>query len=305
MARVALSALFFSSVVGFVACSSSDDGGARPNANGASNSGATGGSGGSNAGSGGSSGTSTTTAGTSSGGSGGSGVTAFTCAGTALTSPEITDFTTLGAMNTWGAAPGATGGLFVYPPAMTVDTSAGNMTVSGNVADYSGFGVYFNACSDASAFDGLSFDISGNVGPSAKLKLSLQTHSDYPVDSVNMKGGCVYTSEATKHTECVPPSVTVDIPEGGGTLTVAWADFAAGKPVVTADPSEIIGIQLAFSWAGATDTAYDVEASLDNVHFLGDEVPGGGGAGGADGAAGAGSSTGGADSGLGGAGGAG
>jgi hypothetical protein len=77
------------------------------------------------------------------------------------------------------------------------------------------------------------------------------------------------------------PSVALDIPEGGGTLSVAWADFAGGKPVMTADASEIIGIQLAFSWAGATDTAYDVDVSLDNVHFLGDEVPGGGGAGGA------------------------
>ncbi len=301
MARLALSLVVFSSVVGFAACSDGTSGGSRPDPQATGNTGNTGKGGSSTGGTGsstGGTGSSTGGTGSSTGGTGSStgGTTSasgFTCAGTQLTSAEITDFTTMGAMNTWGAAPALSGGVFVYPPAMTVDTSAGVLNVSGSVADYSGFGLWFTACSDATAFDGISFDISGNVGTSAKITVALQTHSDYPINTVDMKGGCAFASAATQYTDCVYPTVTKDVPEGGGTVTVAWSEFAGGKPVATGDASEIVGIQWSFAWAMGS-TAYPIDVDVDNVHFLGDTVgaggagPGEGGAGPGEGGAGGG-----------------
>jgi hypothetical protein len=177
----------------------------------------------------------------------------------------------------WGAAPGLTGGLFVYPePALSLDASDGSMMVGGEVADYSGFGVWFTSCIDASAYSGLSFDISGDVGPSATIKIGLQTNGDFPVDVLGMKGACTFATEATKYTECVTPIVAKDVPESGGTITVAWSEFAGGKPVATADPSEIVGIEWSFSWAGPSDTAYEADVTVDNLRFLGEDSGGGG-----------------------------
>ena len=72
---------------------------------------------------------------------------------------SIADFDTPpedGAMYEWGSADkGDTdfwGGTFTYPEAVELSFDDGALTAAGNVANYSGFGLYVTTCADASAF---------------------------------------------------------------------------------------------------------------------------------------------------------
>lgn len=213
--------------------------------------------------------TSATTATSSgSGTSSSSGGNAFTCAGVMPPAAgTITDFTTVDAMGNWGMGAFA-GGIFNYPAAITADDKAMALHASGMVADYSGFGMYFNTCTDASAFKGVQFDIKGNAGKSGMVTLSIQTNETSPIDPVNMKGACMFSSPATEYTDCVPPSAQVAVTAGGATVKVMFAATAGGKPVAVASPNQLLGLQWSFAWAGPGDTPYAADVTVDNVQFI-------------------------------------
>jgi len=264
----------------FIACGGDDDGGSSNNGSGGSTSKAgsssTAGSAGTSTSAGGTTSTGgTSSAGSSAGGTGGS-ASGFACANTAVSAASVTDFSDIGETGTWGTGD-VSGGTFLYPEGdLTADYSGSSFKVSGEVGDYAGFGIWFAGCLDASSYDSISFDVTGDVGAAATLTIGLQINSDQPIDTTNMKGSCAFTSEATKYSECVIPVATVDVPAGGGTVTVPFSEFAGGKPVATSDGSELLGIQWSFAWA-AGDTAYNVDVTIDNVTFGGPGSGSGGG----------------------------
>ncbi len=309
------------------ACSSSDDSSTpsgTAGATGTAGKSGTGGTGTGTAGTGtgtagtgtGTAGTGTGTAGTGagtagSGAGGGSGSGAYACAGTKPTAALITDFSDLVAgtaanagQYTFGGTNAVSGGTFSYQTgALTYTTSAMSLEVAGMVKDYDGFGLYFGTCVDASAYTGVSFNIKGNVGTSGKILFSFQTNADTGINSTTMKGACPVTPPAdpnNDYAECHFGQIPVTVPAGGGVVTVKFSDSTGGLPVAGVDGRDLLGLQWAFNWAGATDTPYAADVTVDDVMFVGGTGTGTGGAGGT-GAGGASGGTGGAAAGTGGA----
>jgi hypothetical protein len=297
-------------VSAFAACSSEDT--SNPN-NGNNN------TGGSSAGSGtagtapkagttsttggsGTAGSGTAGSGTSGSGTAGSGGAAnnFPCAGTKPAAPLITEFadltpnaTSAGQFNFTAGVPGGT---FAYQPAaLTVTNPTGTLNVKGNIAAYDGFGVYFTSCTDASAYTGVSFNIKGNAGPTGKLSFRFQTNANTAVDQVNKKGACVVPAgTADPYPLCHAAMFDITVTPGGSVVEVKFSDAAGGAPVATVDGKDIIGLEWAFPWMGAADTAYDADVTVDDIKFIGGGNTGGTGGGGGGGAGGGGGSGGGA-----------
>ena len=298
------------------ACSSAGDdtgggGNGNNNKSGSSNGGSP--SGGGTPGSGGSgtsgsatagSGTSgSATAGSSAGGAGGA--SSASCAAMKPTGSLITEFMDLmpNAMNAgqFTFTAGLPGGTFAYQPMVFTLTDATDaLNIKGNVKNYDGFGVYFGACMDASAYDGVSFSIKGNAGPTGKLSFRFQSNANMPVNAVAKKGACVVPAgTADPYPLCHDATFDITVVPAGSVVSVKFSDVMGGVPVATVNGKDLVGIELAFPWAGATDTAYDIDVTLDDIKFTGGSAGGTGGAGG--GGAGGGGAGGGGTAGTGGA----
>ena len=228
-----------------------------------------------------------TTAGTGTGGSGGA--TGTACAGTKPAAALITEFADLtpNAMNAgqFTFTLGVPGGTFAYQKGVfTLTDAAKSLNIKGNVKAFDGFGVYTTACTDASAYTGVSFNIKGNVGPGGKLNFRVQTNADTTVDTVNKKGSCMVPPGTTDtYPLCHASSVDIPVSAGGAVVEVKFADLIGGVPVPAVNGKDIIGFEWAFAWMDG-GTAYDVDVTLDDVKFTGGTPTGGtGGSGGAGG----------------------
>jgi hypothetical protein len=219
-----------------------------------------------------------------------------------------------------------TGGITVFgttastatTPAYARDMSnTESIHVTGTVTGYGfGFGLWFAACSDLSAFNGVEFTIGGTSGHATKpnaVELQIQTNSDYPWEAApaDMKGGCTSTDPTNPWGSCLAPKEEVMIAATPMAVPVLWAAVGAdpgseGAPVPWApatSPAEVIGIQWQFPWDAAA-TPYEVDVTLESIRLTGTDealcptVSGMGGAGGMGGMGGmAGSSSGGAGAG--------
>jgi hypothetical protein len=267
----------------------------------------TGGTGNSTAGTGnGTAGTAVSTAGTSAGGT----ASSTACAGTKPAAPLITQFDDLVVSPTSAGnftfTLGVPGGTFAYQTGVfTATDAAKSLNVKGNVKNYDGFGVYLTACTDASSYTGVSFNIKGNAGPGGKLNFRVQTNADTAVDTVNKKGTCMVPAGTTDtYPLCHPSAFDIPVTAGGAVVEVKFSQLVGGIPVAVVDGKDIVGLEWAFAWAGAADTAYDADITIDDIKFTGGTTTGGTGGGGGSGGAAAGSGgSGGAAAGSGGTGG--
>jgi hypothetical protein len=294
------------------ACSSPETGSGNNNNQSGSSSGgspSTGGSGGAGTtagtGTAGSGTSGSATGGSTTGGSGGSGGgSGFACAGTKPASNLITEFAdlTASAAGQFTFVAGVPGGTFSYEPAdVMLMNASGALNVTGTVKTYDGFGIYFTACTDASAYTGVSFNIRGNAGPTGMLSFRIQTNATTAVDSVNKKGSCVVPpGTVDAYAICHAAMFNITVAPAGGVVEVKFSDVMGGAPVATVDGKDILGLEWAFPWAGPTDTMYPVDVTVDDIKFTGGSAGGSGGAGGGGGGGGTGGTGGSAGSGGGG-----
>jgi hypothetical protein len=256
--------------------------------------GSTGGTGGGTTG--GTAGTGTTTGGSggmSTGGMGAAGAaTGFGCPSPVAASCNY--------ITNWGTFTNGMfgGGLYVYGDLKQDTTDTGEFHVTGTVTTYSGFGIYFNSCTDVSAYSNVTFTVAGTSAnmTAASLWYIIQQNSDEPVDSTGMKGDCTgmpgnpcqspYTQFAVSAT---PQTIPFSMLAGGATMLPATTD---GK----FDPKQAIGMQWQFRPETAQTAGYAVDVKLDNLMFGTGTVSGSGGMG-AGGASSGGASSGGARSG--------
>jgi hypothetical protein len=300
--------------VGAFAACSSDDGGTGGNTAGTSNShagtlgvsgsttggtpstGGTPGTGGTSTA--GSSAAGTSSAGTSAGGTGGSG--SMACAGTKPASALITEFadltpnaTTPGQFNFTLGVPGGT---FAYEkPAITVADMGMALNAKGMVTTYDGFGVYLNACTDASAYTGVSFSIKGTLGAKTMVNFRVQSSKNTKIDTVNKKGECV----GTTYEECHDGGLDIPVTADAKVVEVKFAQLLGGVPVATVSGKDILGFEWAFPYVMG-DAAFAVDVTVDDLKFTGGAPVGGSGGTGGSGGAGGGGAGGGGTGGAGG-----
>jgi hypothetical protein len=148
---------------------------------------------------------------------------------------------------------GVLGGTFTYQAgALTLDTVTNTvLNIKGNVANYDGFGLYFNTCYNAAAYTGISFSVKGNAGPKAKLNFRVQTNSNTKIDMTNMKGQCV-SALAESYPDCHPSAFDIPVTATPTVVTVMWSQLTGGVPVAAVTGDNIVGLEWAFDWTPGT-----------------------------------------------------
>jgi hypothetical protein len=113
-------------------------------------------------------------------------------------------------------------------PALQVTASPGVTTDPSNA--FFGFGFSFNstACVDASAFTGIEFTITGDLG-TCSTNFSVTDSEDLPIV---FQGTCTASS-------CFAPSTA---PLTAGTHVIHFADLSNGSPVPTLDSAALMGV---------------------------------------------------------------
>jgi hypothetical protein len=116
----------------------------------------------------------------------------------------------------------------------TLTTDGNGFSIAANLVtspvmyqNYVGFGLYYDAstCIDATAYSGVSFDLSGDLG-SCALTVAADFSGDLSTADDAVRGACVAAS-------CYPPSAPVT--PGTGTVKVPFSAMTGGVPVATVD----------------------------------------------------------------------
>lgn len=219
----------------------------------------------------------------------------FKCAGTKPSQPIITSFDGFMA-DTWTSPGNLSGGVYVYPD--TLKPTAGNfLGFEDLVSTYTGLGVYFNGCFDASMYKGVRFTISGDPGTTGTVRFFPVINRDRDVSTDFSVGSCVPGDVADPWPSCHPPEVSLPVTSRPTVHSVPWSAFTGGVPTATTDGSDVLTLEWAFRWE-VGGIPYAGKLTIDDVAFYTDDEQGGvGGAGneaGAGSEAGAGNEAGGA-----------
>ncbi len=174
------------------------------------------------------------------------------CVTQAAADCRITDFTTGSydeATGEWGYGTGLGGTTFLYQgsgTALSLTQGPSGLSVTGSVLSYSGIGLSFDSCTDASAFEGLAFTLSGTVGAGARLVVQLQTEANHPINMTEERGACPYSTEQNKWVECGNNALRLaefDV-VAESTLYLPWTSFRGGLPDAELRAEQLRGVQL-------------------------------------------------------------
>jgi len=195
----------------------------------------------------------------------------FACKGTVADCSVITDIQP-GSMEAWGGT-NFKGGVFAYGGLTRDETKTDVLHITGDAAAYAGFGLWFTACSDLSAFKGIEFKLYGK-STGSPVTFTPQINSDAPCNDGSTgqnKGACPNATVASAYSDCAQPTksvMTIGADAAAAPVTVLWADVAGGKPTVwtaAAGPKEVNGIQ--WQVAGATAIA-GVDLYVDDIKLI-------------------------------------
>jgi hypothetical protein len=172
------------------------------------------------------------------------------------------------------------------------NVTQGDWHISGNVANYSGFNIYFDnfgGCNmlDASMFDGITFTIWGSAGTTAtadnKITMGVGTLEDSVTPSwlasvdagsaTPSPGSCIPTSGNGPyyHPGCGDPTNVFNVTgtqTAPQTVAVHWAtDFTLGQCKASVSPNQILSIYWQLPWTPG-QAPYDVDLHIDNLAFI-------------------------------------
>jgi hypothetical protein len=175
------------------------------------------------------------------------------------------------------------GGTYLYPaldacattqPAnpLTQDFSDGTWHITGTVGNYSGFGLWFSPCmADFSAYKGISFKISGNVGTTAAVVMTVSTAATSKKDATTCSPNTATCVDGdTDATKCAPASKSIPVTSTATTVTVLWTDLTGGVPVASPSAASIVGIGWALDWlwSNTATNNYAVDFVIDDITLV-------------------------------------
>lgn len=160
----------------------------------------------------------------------------------------------------WAADGGLSGGAFIFTgsgSSISAEYDASNelMHLTGTVNDYAGWGMWIEDCTDASAYEGISFVIGGTLGTQGTLEFQVQMTSTERADGG--RGECVSI--------CTNNGASVAVPASPATVFVPWSELSGGEPTSPADPSELLGFTWQFECV--EDAACALDVTLDDLAF--------------------------------------
>jgi hypothetical protein len=207
----------------------------------------------------------------------------FTCDGKKPDQPLITSFNAFMA-DAWRSPGNLDGGVYVYPETLT--PSAGDfLRLEADVTTYTGVGVWFSGCIDASRYSGVRFTISGDAGPSGSVRFFPVINRNRDVAEEFSVGSCVPDNASDPWPSCHPPEVNLPVTSQPTVHSVPWSAFTGGVPTATTDGSDLLTFEWAFRWQPA-DGPFTGKVTIDDVAFYTDDNQGGAGGAGAGGGAG-------------------
>lgn len=170
----------------------------------------------------------------------------------------------------WGDDTSLSGGAFTYKDGASDEPSythgADSIIFTGTATEYSGFGLWFGPCTDASMWEGIELQITGDLG-GGKLVAQLQTDQNYPMEET--KGSCDFVAlgadEDTKWNVCTNPQADVGeiTADGLAPIRLPWSAFTGGAPVSEVDPKQLRGIQIQVGCGGEEDDTGSSAGSTD------------------------------------------
>jgi hypothetical protein len=173
-----------------------------------------------------------------------------TCAQTAPTNPTIT---TMGVASSAGVMFGSgisRWGSFTYAgdgqplPTAAASADGKGLAISATFLppvmaanNYAGVGLYYSSasCLDASAYAGVAFDFSGDLG-ACSLRLGVSFSADVATVNDPVRGMC-----PEGNSKCYPPFAAV-VPRGSR-IEVPFSALSGGMPVGLVDPTTIVNIE--------------------------------------------------------------
>jgi len=188
------------------------------------------------------------------------------------TDPLLADFSVDGQ---WGTTGPLVGSPFAYGGAKMTGTMkssmvsdsimGGHFALTGVVvaADYSGAGLAFGTCADASAYSGVQFTVDG-AADGCDFLFMVQTFEE---QAANNHGGCNANADAGISCFKFPQ---IKLASTSGTMTVLWSDLAnTGIPVSPDDiKTRIVGLQWQFQATGSGNGCPTIAVNIDNVKFV-------------------------------------
>jgi hypothetical protein len=188
----------------------------------------------------------------------GDGGSVFGCPmGTVPPAPLITDFS---GGSDGGAYNFPQGSLYAYG-SLTPTVANGVLTISVNAGasaatQFWGVGLFLATCTDASAYSGVEFKISGAISPGCMLSFSHDITEDSAASS-DPHGSCTEAS-------CYSPSAPLTVTATPQVQMVAFTAVTGGNPVTVVDKARISSVQwgIAIPPAGCIATII-----IDDVTF--------------------------------------
>lgn len=204
----------------------------------------------------------------------------FDCDGQQPSQPIITSFDAF-TQDRWVSPGNLNGGVYIYPD--TLLPKAGDfLRFSDPVATYTGAGVWFAGCINASKYKGVRFTLSGDAGISKSVMFYAITQSNRDIAVDLGVGACVPANPEQPWLSCSPNGVRLPVAADSKTVSVLWSDLTGGIPNKKTDGSDVIALQWSFDWQAGSN--YNATLTIDDLVFLTDDDSGMGGAGGAGGA---------------------
>jgi len=195
------------------------------------------------------------------------------CTGIPPASPSIADFASSAPASSAGDytfSGVVAGGTYRYGNATpTVAISGGALAVTQHITpattvDYTAVGLWFNACTDASAYRGISFSINGTA-PGCTVSFSVPISQDSPV-GYNPNNACTASS-------CYSPSATLAAAALDGsphTIALTFDQLTnAGTPVPqigTQEKKSVVDVEWQMRVSGTS--ACTASFTVDNVQFF-------------------------------------
>jgi len=139
---------------------------------------------------------------------------------------------------------------------------------------------------DVSAYDGISFIISGNVAMGNALTMNVGVSADQvshvwlnrvslppPATPAGINAGRCIPANNQYDGTCSSPAFSVPVTAQPTTVTVLWSQLTGGSPAASVDPREIVGISWSFPTPpGAGDPVnampYPMDIVIDNISFV-------------------------------------
>ena len=153
--------------------------------------------------------------------------------------------------------------------------SSNSWVLSGNVATYSGVGMWQYFCFDGSAYSGIQFTVSGDIGIPGEDAGDAGTDVQMQLQVTQLSNSAITNADGTMGLKgsmcagtCNPATASFPVTSAPQVVKVPWTALAGGTPNPTIDnPGQIAKIQFQLPWLCMGGVPYTTNVTITNIAF--------------------------------------